>query len=357
MGKNLKLSEGIMVALCLTFTSCKMRDGGSKAMATSETPPKLECESGEMPIFFGMKAQENLPPIETLGIPPSVYTADRPNTYDKEISPNKTLRLDLCVDEVNGTARLVRIVSKDRMYGTYENKQSSEVKGLESLAFGGSFKDLDIAVEIGPGEFAPGSTSGGVIKGFEKVSYFYYGEKADGKWRPYINEIQAGIWEMGDPFANAVCTAGEAYGKSQFQLGTATIATEYCHHATSTGTTSYRVIHLDVKDSDPQLASADRETVMSGAEEISKVLTQKITHHNLCDSLHLKLPNREYWATSGEFQIGNAGQCNGSNIVEGAPVPPEGEAFKHIMYKVRYNDGDIREGETANCRSFIFGCQ
>jgi hypothetical protein len=341
----------------LAFAGCKTRQSGSAAKSETDTPPELTCDGGEAPVFFGLKAQEDLPDIKTLGIPPSVYTADRPNMYDNEIGPNKTLRLDICFNESEGVARLVRVVSKARRYGTYEVGETSKIAGLESLIFENSFKDLEIAIEIGPGEYKPGSTRGIFIKGTEKTSYSFYGEHLDGKWEPYINDIQAGTWEMGDPFANAVCTAGEAFGKSKFTLGTAAFQIEYCHDAISTGTTSYRIIRLALNDSEPTLAESDREIIIEGEQEIKKVLQQKITHHNLCDSLHLKLPNREYWATSAAFQIGNTSQCQASNILPDAPVPPENEFFEHMMFKVSYNKGPVKNGESTNCRSFIFQCQ
>jgi hypothetical protein len=347
-----KLAKLEILSFLFLCVSCKTRDNSAAIKAASDTAPTLECETGETPLFFGMTAQENLPPIEKLGIPPS-YTPGKPNRYDTKVNPNKTQRLDLCVNETEGTARLARIVFRGNEFLIFENWANPEVKGLETLVFENSPKDLDIKVETGPGDV--GSVRGIVVKGFETGSYIYYGQKMNGTWAPYSNIIPAGSWEMGDPFADATCTAGETYGKSKFRLGSAQFSTEFCQHFNSDDTTHYRFIGLAISDSEQQLPSEERETVLKSAQEIAAVMKVKITHHNVCDSFHLQLNHREYWATSAGFMGEGIHLCPESQILAGAPVPPAGKFFKNMMYRVRNNGGSVIEGEATDCSHFLAG--
>ncbi|MGE0174986.1 MAG: hypothetical protein AB7T49_19490 [Oligoflexales bacterium] len=338
------------VVLCILWsTSCKMRDSMSSAMTAQDTPPTLQCESGETPVFFGMKAQENLPGIETLGIPHSLWP-NTPNQYDI-VDPNKTERLGICVNEGKGTARLAQVVSRREKYLVWENWSNPKIKGLERLVFENSQDGLNIEVETGPGDVE--SVRGLVIRGMKTTSYFYTGQKATVEWVPMHYLISAGTWEMGDPFLNAVCTAGETFERSSFRLGSAKFATEYCTEYLSEGTTRYRFIKLTITDTEEQLASEEREVVLTGADEINKVLALKITHHNFCDSMHLRLPDREFWATGAATMAMEWRHCLKSDVLPGAPHPPNDGYFEQINYKVRYGDGNIIDGRLENCELFV----
>ncbi|MGE0175359.1 MAG: hypothetical protein AB7T49_21425 [Oligoflexales bacterium] len=344
---NLKLHRSLMVLqLSLLTTACRERDSSTLQAAA---PPILQCNAGESPLFFGLQASSDLPSMESLNIPVSIYTPDRPNRFEPSINREKTLRLDLCYEESTGKVRLDKIVQKDAGYGSHANWLMAKTEGLEQLVFDQNVASLDIELELRKGNL-PEGVQGVVLKGAGRIVYFYLGENVAGQWKPYTNLIYGGNLTAGDPFAGAMCSAGETFSSNKIRLGSALISFERCSYVVTTGTTGSRIIKLQIDDSDPSLPIEQKKLTFEGENKIKEVLTYIFTHHNFCDSFKLALPGREIIATSSSGGQPISDNCG--PLVENAPPPGE----EYVRFRTSYGGQPFQDRKLLECHSFFSEC-
>ncbi|MGE0171917.1 MAG: hypothetical protein AB7T49_03995 [Oligoflexales bacterium] len=333
-------------ALLFFAAGCKGR--GSTSSAKGDVEP-LPCPTD--PFVFSLGTLSKAPPVSSLGLGKPIYSQGNLKYVDPNSESN--IKLEVCVNELDGTTSITRITTKSiGFYPGFKKfvpNESSKVEGLADAALG-DIKNLYIQTPVI-------DTAILVIKALPSESgasgvYAYIGEEKDGVIVPQHEEVVKGTLEQADPFSTAICKAGEEYKKSQFKIQDAQFDLEYCYYKSTTGTATYDVVKMSVTDNHPSVPAEKKSVVFDGSDKVKEVAKYKIRHHNECDSMYINLGNREFAFTAPTFLE----TCQESELVPNAPMyvrPSEGKP--HFMYKMRRGSGAWETGH-ADCGHYVIEC-
>lgn len=256
----------------------------------------------------------------------------------QEAAPAATCRqgteaVILGVRDDHGAARLV--LCTDYAAETYVNQLV--LRAGADL----SFRADDVVVQTGLGSMLFGNTDGVhveaaaagrkvVVNGGEFGVLTF--ERDDGF-------KVSGPFDFSDPLSACFGSAGgSVFEEREFKAGTARMRAQLCTGAMNTsGGYSYEVVGLLVEDENERLASPVK-VELSGADLADKV-TVKVNHHNVCDSMVVRLEGVTYGITSVGGVAAGPEDCD---VAEGAPKLNSGEKAR---FRNLYGGEHLEEGE------------
>ncbi|MGE0173940.1 MAG: hypothetical protein AB7T49_14180 [Oligoflexales bacterium] len=336
-------SAGPMETSEMASETTSIIDDYTSASKLEDSVRPLECASGKE-TRLSLKPVNNLPDISTLPFAgwTKVTTTNDNNDFNT--------RLDVCFDEISGTAELKRIVHKlnDAFFVIMSVKEDAVVEGLIEALFGDT-SGLNI---VNPyGKWVPAKVKNRiVIKGIAlKAGESIVGiiqEKQEGDaYVPFTKATSSNSIVVGELVANDPFSAGCEMTPvtKTLQIETAEIKLDMCSGmGTSMG--AYTITNALITDTNSNLPENIRGT------EVKAQVTRKSHHHDICDSISLKTLDAEYFLTAGamggtiidEFQVR---ECTDSEqVLYPNPKPPQG-ALWNLVYKFVYlSNNSVKEG-------------
>jgi hypothetical protein len=280
------------------------------------------------------------------------------------------IRLDVCVDDSVDPpkATLNRVVTRGLMkdgtgkFGivTFPDAQPSEELGKLLFGQAGEFavhKVVQLTPQVGRNvivalQLRSWSAKGQV--GLVAVRVAENVNPADGTPQNPPAGLQALIGKLafGNPITDAPpgqqleCGDQEARVET-FKIETATFTMRICRNFIGTaGTTNYKILKLEVSDTSEALpASARGKTFGTACNEFDRdsspaelardtACVWRLAHHNVCDSLVLRLPHATYSATNAPFGETLLG-CESGDVVPGAPTRSVDDQSNSFYFQVK----------------------
>ncbi|MGE0172250.1 MAG: hypothetical protein AB7T49_05680 [Oligoflexales bacterium] len=354
----------LFATILLTF-SCRTIEASKAKDETSDSDPYAlrTCKNGAKAVPFTLEPMDPMPDASVVKFP----GFDLHFRLESQIPNQKGARIDLCIDEVNGTVTFDRLVYKEDPFTPLTNLAINDsitqpqwkdnileipssfvkIENLDKAAFGDAEGLFMWVKESGiEGRLVRSWKDGDKV--FTTINLVQ--EQQQGGYRPLGAQALAGSFQPGDPFANGLCNAarGPQYSGT-FKFDHVTMKFDACVYAGGGETTGYDIKRLEITDSAPQLTDDQRKPFTFQGAELESVFQVAWNHHNACDSFVLKLPHATYAATA-------AATAGCGTILEGAPHRTLEDPNPEVMYSVRYGGNEPAEGKVA-CRHFLLHCQ
>ncbi|MGE0172342.1 MAG: hypothetical protein AB7T49_06140 [Oligoflexales bacterium] len=355
MRKTMFLVVGI--ALC---NSCKHSSSATMNEAASDPLAPMVCDDGRPTTPFSLREMDPMPSA-------SVLPYSSPIGFKFNIPSKRNVRVDVCVDEMNGTVEVRQVLFignfSDPILKVIVDKSLVEpihgddvhrippslmrAKGVENAVFGDpSELSLFMPTEDNQGilvqSFKDGTT---VFTIAARVT------EQNGAYDPNSTLLLAGTFEQGNPFVpvdSGPCKEQQFELARTFTMEKAVFKFDGCMFQGGGETLGYEISKIEITDESSELKPEERKTFQFEGAEMTKVFKYRWNHHNGCDSFVLTLPHATYTATA-------AARTGCASILNGAPVRTIEDESKETMYKFTYKGGKVLEGRFT-CENYMLGC-
>jgi hypothetical protein len=348
----------LLATALLLSTACKQRSSSkAKSDQSSDT---ATCEDGSQPVSYTLKPIDPMPSASVID-----FGDDVPYKLVPHGENSVAARVDICINESEGTAEVARLMLRDNptrptidarisksataieVDGNVYSVPASEVQAenVDAAAFGDP-SALLIYVPVR-------DVDGILIKSWKDGELVFTtavrAMKKDGKLKPNSINLITGSFDSGNPFKEGPCKDGQAEFTKTFAFEKVTLKVAGCYYQGGGETMGYDIHKVEVADKSAVLSAEQQENFVLEGDKLKEAFKYQWNHHNACDSWVLTLPHAKYAASAGPM----AG-CG--RVLEGAPERDFQEENRDTKYIIRYNNGTPLEGSVPSCSHFIFNC-